>query len=105
MRAPVLALAPAVAVAGRGEREGPGRAERPADAPLDLGPERAEAMILDRVFEPGMLAVRPVAPVALDGDDRLCDRDRVFDPAEAERIAGARIGLGLAVGHPHAAAD
>jgi len=48
MRAAVLGPGPAVAVAGRREREGFRRIERPADAALDLGAERAEAMIAGR---------------------------------------------------------
>src|ERR1700688_3551274 len=105
MRAAVLALGPAVAVAGREQSECARLIEAPADPPLDLGAERGKTAVLDRVFEAGMLAVRPVAPVALHGDDRLGDRDRVLRPAEADEIAGARIGVGLAVGHAHASAD
>src|SRR6266536_5210278 len=105
MRAPVLALGPAVAVAGRGEREGSRLAQALADAALDLGAERSKAAVLDGIFEPSMLAVRPVAPVALHGDDRFGDRDRIPRAAEAEQVADARIGVGLAMGYPHAAAD
>ena len=72
----VLALGPAVAVAGRGERERLGGAELHARALLHLGAEGIEAAVLDGVFEPRVLAIRPVAPVALHRDDRLGDRER-----------------------------
>ena len=52
-----------------------------------------------------MLAVGAVAPVALHRDDGFGDRDRVPRLAEAHHVGGARIGLRLAVGHAHAAAD
>src|SRR5262245_63249975 len=102
MRAAVLALRPAVAVAGRREGELAGRAQPLADAALDLGAERVEAVILDRIFDARVLTVRAIAPVALHGDDRFRDRDRVLRGAEADDVAGARIGVGLAMGHAHA---
>ena len=81
------------------------RRELDARALLDLGAERIEPAVLDRVFEPRVLAVRAVAPVALHGDHRLGDLHRIFGAAEAHDVGGARIGVGLAVGHAHAAAD
>ena len=52
-----------------------------------------------------MLAVGAVAPVALHGDDRFGDLHRVLGLAEAHHVGGARISVGLAMGHAHAAAD
>ena len=52
-------------------------AELHAGALLDLGAERIEPAVLDGVFEPRVLAVGAVAPVALHRDDRLGDRDRL----------------------------
>ena len=52
-----------------------------------------------------MLAVGAIAVVALHGHDLLGHVHRVLRLAEADHVAGARIGLRLAVGHPHAAAD
>src|SRR5207244_10937742 len=103
MCAAILAFHPAVAVASRGEGEGLGLAELDPAPTLDLGAEGIEPAVLDRVFEPCVLALRAVAPVALHGDNRLGHRNRVLRPAEADNIGGARIGLGLAMGHAHAA--
>ncbi len=52
-----------------------------------------------------MLAVGTIAVIALHGDDRLRHVHRVLRLAEADHVAGARIGFRLAMGHPHAAAD
>src|SRR5205807_6205928 len=76
-----------------------------AASALDFGAEGVKPAVLDGVFEPRVLALGAVAPVALHGDDGLGHRDRVLRPAEAHDVGGARIGLGLAVGHAHAAAD
>ena len=105
MRSALGALAPAVAIAGGGKPELLSRRELHIGAPLDLGAEGIEPAILDGVFEPRVLAVLAVAPVALHGDDRLGDRHRVLRLAKAEKVGGARIGVRLAMGHAHAAAD
>ena len=52
-----------------------------------------------------MLAVGTITVIALDGDDRLRHVHRVLRLAEADHVAGTRVGLGLTVGHPHAAAN
>ena len=52
-----------------------------------------------------MLAVGAVAPVALHRHHGFGDGDRVLGSAEAHHVGGARIGVRLAVGHAHAAAD
>src|SRR6185437_255980 len=70
----VLALRPAVAVAVRGERVGPRFLERLARALGDLGAEGVGSVIVERIFQPRMFAVRAVAPVALNRADRLRDR-------------------------------
>ena len=45
---------------------------------LDLGTEIIEPAILDRVFEPRVLAVLAIAPVTLHGDDGLGNLHGVF---------------------------
>ena len=105
MRLAGAGVAPAVAVAGRGEPERPSGRERHVGAPFDLGAEGIEPAILDGVFEPRVLAVVAVAPIALHGDDRLGDRHRILGLAKAHHVGGARIGVRLAMGHAHAAAD
>src|SRR6185312_16857822 len=104
MAAAVLAFAPAVAVAGRGELVWPHGAEFYFRALLDLGAKRIEAAVLDRVFEPRVLAIRPVAPVALDGEDGFGNRDHIAGFAKAEHVGRARIGFQLTMRHAHAAA-
>ena len=75
MSASIVALCPAIAVAGRGECERLCRRQLDAGAALDFGAEGIEPAILDGIFEPRMLAVLAVAPVALHGDDGLGDLD------------------------------
>ena len=82
-----------------------GAAELHARALLHLGAERIEPAVLDGVFQPRVLAIGAVAPVALHGDDRLGHGDRVARLAEAHHVGGARIGVRLAMRHAHAAAD
>src|SRR6185437_10193430 len=81
------------------------RAKLDARSALDLGAESIEATILDRVFEPRMLAVFPITPVALHSDNRLGDFHRIGGLAEAHDLADTRISVKLTVGHAHAAAD
>ena len=57
MAAPLGAVGPAVAVAGRSERERLRGAKRHAGAPFDLGTESVEPAVLDGVFQPRMFAV------------------------------------------------
>src|SRR5262245_1040598 len=52
-----------------------------------------------------MLALDPVAPIALHRDDGLGNGERVLGPAEPEQVRDAGIGVGLAMGHAHAATD
>src|SRR5215831_20295387 len=52
-----------------------------------------------------MLAIDPVAPVALHRDDGLGNGERVLGAAEPEHVRDAGIGVGLAMGHAHAATD
>ena len=51
------------------------------------------------------LRLAAIAEVALHEHHLLGDVDRLLGPAEAHDVGGAREGLGLAVGHAHAAAD
>ncbi len=67
----VIALDPAGRIAGAVEDEGARRRQREAETALQLGLERGEPVPLDRVFQPRVLAVRAVAPVALHGHDLL----------------------------------
>ena len=105
MPAAVVALRPAILVAGRREREGLRRRELHAGAALDFGAEGIQAAVLDGVFEPRVLAVLAVAPVALHGDDGFGDLHRIGGRAETHDVGGARISVRLAMGHAHAAAD
>ncbi|GJE43124.1 hypothetical protein AEGHOMDF_2303 [Methylobacterium soli] len=102
--APVLARHPAVAVAVAGELEGLRLGEALADPLLDLGPERRQAVALDRVLEARVLAALAVAPVALDRHHGLGHPHGVVGFAEQHQVGGAREGVGLAMGHAHAAA-
>src|SRR5438067_13821579 len=101
----LLSLAPAVAVACRGKSKWSRAVELDVRAPLDLCAEGIELAILDGIFETRMLAVRAIAPVALLGDHRLGNCERILGRAEPHDIGGARLGIGLAMGHAHAAAD
>src|SRR5262249_8120979 len=105
MPAPVRAFAPAITVARRGERERPWGAKLAPSAPLDLGPEIVETTILDRVLEPCVLAIFPIAPITLHGDDGLCNLDGNFGFTKAHHVRSARIGIGFAMGHAHATTD
>src|SRR5262245_22535241 len=98
-------LAPAITVAGRGERKRSSRAKLDAGAALNFRAERIEAAILDGVFQPRVLAILAIAPVALHGDDGFGDLDSVRGRAKAHDVGSARIGILLAMSHAHAAAD
>ena len=82
-----------------------GDAELPPEPALDLVADPDEAAVGDCVLEPGVLAVRAVAEVALNGDDLLRDVDHLLRAAEPEDVGQAGVGLDLVVGHPHAPAD
>src|SRR3974390_2981762 len=99
------AVVPAIAVAGRSESERLGRRELDVSATLDLGAESIQPAVLDGVFEPRVLTVFPIAPVALHGDHRFGDRQHVLGFAETYDIGDAWISVALAVGHAHAATD
>src|SRR5271170_7362609 len=105
MRAAVLAVAPAVAVAGRGEGECFRLPELYTTPALDLHAESVKPVVLDRVLQARVLAVGAVAPIALDRHHRFADRECLLRPAIAYDVSGARIGIGLAVGHAHTASD
>ena len=57
MTAAVVALRPAISVAGRRERVRLGGRELHAGAALDFGAEGVEPAVLDGVFQPRVLAV------------------------------------------------
>ncbi len=101
----VVVPGPAVAIAGVVEPERPRRRQGVAEPTLDLGAEPVDAAILDRVFEPRVLAVRPIAEVALHQHHLLGHIDRLLGQAKAHDVGGPGKRLGLAVGHAHAAAD
>ena len=105
MTAAVGGLAPAVAVAGRGELERLCRFNDNLRAAHDFGAEEIEPAVLDSVFQPCVLAVQAVAPVSLHGDHGLGNRHGVFGRAKAHQVGGARVGVLLAVGHSHPAAN
>src|SRR6185295_2829206 len=85
----------------RGERD-----DLEADPPADLGADALDAEVLDRVLQPGPLAVLAVAVVALHGDDRLDEVDDPLRDDPAERHGETWVGVLLAgVAHAHAPAD
>src|ERR1700693_5102463 len=101
----VGAFAPTEAVAGRGEGIGARSSELKTNPSLDLRSKYVQPAIVNRIFEPRMAAVAAVAPVPLDGNDRLGDRHGIFGVAEADHVAEARIGPDIAMRHAHTAAD
>src|ERR1017187_7941732 len=105
MRIAVGALRPAVPVARVRELEPAGRAELPSKPALDLRPYPGQPAVGDRVLEPGVPPVGPVAVVALHGDNLLGDVDGLAGEAEPEDIGEARIGIHVVVGHTQPAAD
>ena len=62
-------------------------------------------MVVDGVLEARALALFAVAEVALGDDDGRGDIDQLARGDEADHVADARVGLGVAVGRAHAAAD
>ena len=102
---PVVALGPAEPVAVVGERERTGARQTATKTPFKFRDELRQAHAFDRVFQPRMLAVRTVAVVALHGHHLLRHVHRLLRRAESDHVAGAREGVRLAMGHPHAAAD
>src|SRR3974390_1099920 len=74
MAVAVHAVVPAIAVAGRSESERLRPRELDIGAALDLGAENIQPAILNGVFEPRVLTVFPIPPVALHGDHRFGDR-------------------------------
>src|SRR5690606_3295000 len=100
--APVAGLLPAEAVAAAGELVRLRRREREAEPPVQLVLEPVEAAVVDRVLEPRVLAIGAVPEIALHADDVLGDGERLLDGAEADDVADARVGRGLAVGRAHA---
>lgn len=99
-----LVLHPAEAVARAFETERPGRFERPAEPRFQLGLEPRRASIIDRVFKASMLAVAPVAEIALHPDDIFRDFEQPIGRAKTDNLRKARIGCGFAVAHTHPAA-
>src|SRR3974390_614715 len=99
MAVAVGAVVPAIAGDGRRERERLGRREHDVGAALDLGAESIQPVVLDGVFEPRVLTVFPIAPVALPGDHRFGDRQHILVFAETYDIGDAWISIALAVGH------
>ncbi len=67
-----------------------------ADTCLDLGTQPVDPTLVDEVLEPCLLAVLPIAEVALGGDNRLHDVDEVVgrDPHSGE----PRRGIGVVAG-------
>ena len=78
--------------------------ERLAEILLDLLAKGLEAHRVDRVLEPGRLAVGAVAEVALHLHDRFRDREHVFRGHEAEPLGQRGKRLRRARRHAHAAA-
>ena len=65
---------------------------------FDLADDRVQAMVVDGVLEARALALLAVAEVALGGDDGRGDVDQLVRGDEADHVADARIGFGVAVG-------
>ena len=95
--------AEAVAVVDEGER--PRRGEGEPGAAFDFGLEPVQAAIVDRVLQARALAHDAVAEVALRGDHGFGDGDDLVGRDEADHVGQARVGLRIAVGRAHAAAD
>ena len=76
-----------------------------ADTRCDLGAEPLDAVLLERVLEPGPMAVVAIAEVALRGDDRLDDVGEILRWHPGDRPAEHRVRVvGPGVAHPHPAA-
>ena len=78
--------------------------QRLAEVFLHLRPKVFQAHRVDRVLEPGHLAIGAVAEVALHLHDRLGNREHVFRRHEAEPLGQRRKCLRGARRHTHAAA-
>jgi hypothetical protein len=89
--APVVALNPSEAIAVVLERERTRGCERFAEAALHLADEPVEPAIVDRVFEPGALALRAVAEIALHGQHGFGNRENLIGRNETDHVREARI--------------
>ena len=85
--------------------EGTRRLKLEADALLHFAAEPLDAAVLNRVLEAGVLAVGPVAEIALGGEDGGADLVHLVRGNEAEKISQTGEGLGVAVAHAESAAN
>ncbi len=97
-------LDPTEAIATAGELIGANHAELDAGAALHLGLEGFDADALEGVLGLGVLAVDPVAPVALGADHGGRHLQHVGERNKAKVARLARVGAGVAVGHGQPAA-
>src|SRR6185437_11541292 len=96
---------PTKTVTALGELETTRRAQGESGASLDFGLDPAEALVIHRVFEARVLALRAVAVVTLQRDRGFRQRDDLAGPDEPDRTCHARIGFRIAVAGAHAATD
>src|SRR5690606_22892188 len=101
----VLALDPAEAIAVVFEPERPRGLEPKACALFHLRDHVLEAQVVDGVLEARVLALDPVAVVALYADRGAGDVEYALGRDEADHAGQARVGLRVAVAGAHAAAD
>ncbi|MNS71873.1 hypothetical protein D3C72_1052640 [compost metagenome] len=95
----VYPLDPTKAIPTAGELVGATLGEGDARAALHLGLKGLHPHAFKSVLGLGVLAVDPVAPVALGADHGGCHFQHVGERDEAEIARLARVGAGVAVGH------
>jgi hypothetical protein len=103
--AAVFAARPAEGVAVRGEGIRAGGLHGKAKPGFDLRLDPGQSLVVDRIFEARPGAIPSVAEIALDGHDRIDDREHLIGRHEADEVRQPRIGGGCLVGSAHAAAD
>ena len=101
----VALLVPSEVVVDRLPGERLGRLKPEGEPALHLAAKPVEAAIGDRVLEPGVAAVGPVAVVALHRDDLASDVDDLVGLDEGERQRDGDKCFRLVVGSPQPAAD
>ena len=94
VEAAAFRLAPAERIAVGVEMERPGRLERSAEARLDLAFDPAQALVVDRIFEAGAVALGAVAVIALDRHHRPGRGDQPVLGDVADHVGEARVGGG-----------
>src|SRR5690606_26277519 len=102
---PGFALLPAVAVAILIDTRGAYRLQRDPATGFNLFLEPVQTVMVDGVFQAGVLALHTTAVIALQRDHRLGDADQLFGRHKAYDASQPRIGGSVAMRRAHASAD